>query len=517
MAAEQPYSREIEMNKCAIDPMITPTNESNLSEFLCPVRYYSIRFPDNIAVYLADKEISYALLDSQVNQACKQLAKKNLCKGHYLAFCAENSIEHVVLLFACLRMQINFCALSTRYSEIEKKEYLKDAGIDHLIQQSPISWSTMSSLIINENNDINSEIECSSKFKEKDIAISPQAPYTITFTSGSSGVPKAAVHNYHNHYFSALGSCENIPLLKDDCWLASLPFYHVGGLAIIMRSIISGASIAILPGELQQTLKQNKITHASLVPTQLYRLLKSYKQVIKQSSLRYLLLGGAPIKAQTLMSLKALGIQSFYSYGLTEMSSQVATKRADQDYFTVPLPYRQWRVVNDELQVKGDTLFMGYLKNKTIIKATQDGWFYTKDLVSQENSVDDANSDIQIQDIKIIGRKDNMFICGGENYQPETVEKVINQFDKVKNVVIVGLNDDDLGKKAVAFIDWCDENNKPHFKELEAYLRQRISAIKIPKVFLSWPHQALDKNAKQSLKINRKQFTQIAMEITSAL
>jgi O-succinylbenzoic acid--CoA ligase len=72
-------------------------------------------------------------------------------------------------------------------------------------------------------------------------------PATIIFTSGSTGVPKAALHTFGNHYYNALGSNANIALRPGDRWLHSLPLYHVGGLSILFRCLLAGATIT-LPG-----------------------------------------------------------------------------------------------------------------------------------------------------------------------------------------------------------------------------------------------------------------------------
>ena len=69
---------------------------------------------------------------------------------------------------------------------------------------------------------------------------------TIIATSGSSGEAKAAVHTWGNHFYSAQGSNEIIPLTSSDRWLLSLPLYHVSGIAIMVRCLLSGAGLVIV-------------------------------------------------------------------------------------------------------------------------------------------------------------------------------------------------------------------------------------------------------------------------------
>ena len=101
-------------------------------------------------------------------------------------------------------------------------------------------------------------------------------PATVIFTSGSTGVPKAVLHTFGNHYHNALGSNANIPLRPGDRWLNSLPLYHVGGLSILFRCLLAGATGALpqhgIP--LGEAIVGLGATHVSLVSTQLLRLLR---------------------------------------------------------------------------------------------------------------------------------------------------------------------------------------------------------------------------------------------------
>ena len=84
-----------------------------------------------------------------------------------------------------------------------------------------------------------------SKITREMPLLNPDAWSTIIFTSGSSGFPKAVIHTLANHFFSALGANRITPLKPGDRWLMSLPLFHVGGLAIFFRSLLSGSSIVI--------------------------------------------------------------------------------------------------------------------------------------------------------------------------------------------------------------------------------------------------------------------------------
>ena len=95
---------------------------------------------------------------------------------------------------------------------------------------------------------------------------------SMTLTSGSTGLPKAAVHSASAHLASAAGVLALMPFAAEDDWLLSLPLFHVSGQGIIWRWLLAGARLTVRD---RQPLEQALLgcTHASLVPTQLWRLL----------------------------------------------------------------------------------------------------------------------------------------------------------------------------------------------------------------------------------------------------
>lgn len=289
-------------------------------------------------------------------------------------------------------------------------------------------------------------------WKEENLA-------TIIATSGSSGKPKLACHTIGNHLYSALGSLAVVPLQKDDAWKLDLPLYHVGGIAILFRCYFARAIMAL-------TSSFEGITHISLVPTQLYRM-----KNILPSSLKCVLLGGAPIPPSLPENLPI-----FTTYGMTEMSSQIATNGH-------VLPYAQVKIKKDgEIWVKGNTLFQGYWNEQGLsLPLDSLGWFATGDLGRWNKDK-----------LQIIGRKDNMFICGGENIHPENIERAIYQIPGVEQAVVVPKADEEYGMRPVLFV-------RPlmNLREIQIHLQGRL-----PK--FQWPIAALPLPENTGLKPSRK-------------
>ena len=115
----------------------------------------------------------------------------------------------------------------------------------------------------------------------------------------------------------------------------------------------------------------------------------------------------------------------------------------------------------------------------------------------------------------MLGRRDNRFICGGENIQPELIEQALLQHDAVQQALVVPLPDAEWGMVPVAFIDHQtspDEalTGEQTLTELARWLRQRLAAYLIPRHWLPWPPQAstgLKPSRSQLAELARKQLT----------
>lgn len=162
--------------------------------------------------------------------------------------------------------------------------------------------------------------------QQEDVPPPPMLPsfaldddFAIIHSSGTSGRPKGVVLTYSNLYQSALSSAYRLGVLPDDRWLCPLPLYHVGGLSIILRSLLYGTAVELMPtpqfdvDALNQVLTQRPITLVSLVPTMLRRLLDTRRQAWNPK-LRLALLGGEAPSAELLARCREANIPIATTY-----------------------------------------------------------------------------------------------------------------------------------------------------------------------------------------------------------
>lgn len=316
----------------------------------------------------------------------------------------------------------------------------------------------------------------------------PERFASMTLTSGSTGLPKAAVHSAAAHLASAAGVLGEIPFAGGDCWLLSLPLYHVSGQGIFWRWLLAGASLATRESQpLAQALAG--CTHASLVPTQLWRLLE---EKVAIPSLKAVLLGGAAIPVELTEAADQRGIACWCGYGLTEFASTVCAKKADgRKDVGFALAGREVKIVNGEIWLRGASMAAGYWRDGGVQPLTnREGWFATRD------------RGVWLGDrLCVPGRLDNLFFSGGEGIQPEEVERVIAAHPQVRQAFVVPLEDKEFGHRPVAVVE-CEAGAPP--EALALWVRDKLARFQQPVRWLALPESI--KNG--GIKISRRQLSQ---------
>ena len=492
-----------------------------MTEIRCPLEEAAERHGDRAAVVSGARTVSFGEFHQRVGRVAAALERAGCRPGERVAVLAPNSPDYLVWLLAVLRLGAVCCPMNTRLPDRAVADLLRRVDCRKLVVQAPEQQGSgdaagdgrmveghdlrvIRSRALEVAGDPNpARAEEPPAEEARGSAMPLGRPATIVFTSGSTGAPKAVLHSYGNHYYNALGSNRNLPLAAGDRWLLDLPLYHVGGLGIVFRCLLAGATVVMPDGveALDTVLNRYEVTHLSVVVTQLHRLLQQPDSV-RYPSLRYILLGGSPVPLKLLERAAARGLPVFASYGCTEMASQVATtgpgSTTDQRLTSGKLlPHRKLRIGGEgDIQLAGETLFMGYVESDRLLRPlTEDGWFATGDLgrVDQDGY------------LTVIGRRDNRFFSGGETIHPEEIERALTDHDGVDQAVVVPVPDEEFGQRCVAFVqprDGC-----PDGPALAEWLGRTLPRYKVPDAFYRWP----DTEA-HAFKVDRAQLRRLAVE-----
>jgi O-succinylbenzoic acid--CoA ligase len=454
----------------------------------CPVRRQAARQPGAPAVVAPGAAWTWAELDREVTALAGSLAALAL-PGARVAARAETTPRFVALVLAAFRTGHVLVPLSPRLPESAAREHLDRVACEGLLDLDGLHAHRPPSTV------------------HRPPSIPLSRPATVVFTSGSTGAPKAALLTAGNHAWSARGWAGRLPLGAGDRWLLDLPLHHVGGLAVVYRCALAGAAVAIPErgtptGEAVRALGA---THASLVCTQLYRLLREPAPAKAGDAgplpaLRALVLGGSAIPAALLDEARARGLPVATSYGLTEMASTVTAttpggSREDLATSGRLLPHRGLRIREGEIEVRGPTRFAGYLEGERLeTPFGADGWFATGDL----GYLDGEGR------LVVAGRRDNRFASGGENVQPEAVEAALLALPGVARAVVVPVEDAEFGARPAAFVA-VEGGGPPDTAALGEALRVRLPGYLVPVAFLPWPE------GEEGLKPSRTALREEAM------
>jgi o-succinylbenzoate---CoA ligase len=440
-------------------------------------------------IITGQRNLSFVEVNERVSYLAYYLQKNyKINQGDISAIVSGNNIDFIILLFALWRLGAVPVPINIRLNDSETESlirFLKPSfifrGADNVVIQDNFKTSD-----------------------ENDTAL-------ILFTSGTSGNPKGVQLSFSNLKASFENGNSVLNHQPGDKWIASLPFYHIGGFSIITRALLSGASIVIPASSKTDDLADSIIKHKpaflSLVSTQLKRLIKI--GIKPGNELRCVLLGGGYIEDTLVEEAVKEGWPIAKVYGSTETSSLISFVDCTKDNNKKssggkPLADNQIFIVNKskeilpcnnngEIAVKSESCAKGYYDNPTetdnkFIK----GIYYTGDY----GYIDDDGY------LFIESRMDDLIISGGENINPFEIEAALTEFPGILNASVFGMEDDEWGYIVTAAII-----TQPGFNisetELKKFLLNKISAYKVPRKYYflnEFPVSPLGKVQKNKLR-----------------
>ena len=456
--------------------------------------------PNALALLVERRAYTFGELDVLVSRLGRRLAAEGGTPGGHLGLLMNNSLAAVCAVFAAARLGIVLVPLNTRLTPVELAWQIEYAHCTRVLCApafAPTTGERPTIVVPTDPTAFESWLSESMPLTPDMGASDAPAPgaldslQSIVFTSGTTGFPKGAMITFANHFWSAVGSAFKLGTRPDDRWLACLPLFHVGGLAILFRSCLYGTAVILHDGfqeeAVLQSLEQDAPTLVSLVPTMLHRLLDTGLTAATAPSLRLILLGGAAAAPELLARATAAGLPVAVTYGLTEATSQVATSLPEETRLKPgsagrPLLFSRVAVVDDdgralpagepgENVVSGPTITAGYYGDaQTTAAKWRDGYWSTGDV-----GYLDGDGDLWVLD-----RRSDLIVSGGENVYPAEVERVLQAHPAVATVCVVGLPHPEWGQQVAALVV-LDERNELTAAELLAHCREHLAGYKQPR------------------------------------
>ena len=422
--------------------------------------------------------------------------------GQRVAWLGLNHELQLVTLVACARLGLIFMPLNFRLAVAELKMVLQDAKPSILIHDELHANAVVSLAIdVPQSCHLESLIATASAKNLALPAVDDCADVLLVYTSGTTGLPKGAVHTQAGLLANAKASDEAHAFKPIDIVLSTLPMFHVGGLCIqTLPALLAGVSVHLQPrfdasawlksvsqGELVQ-----RPTLSLLVPATMRAVLDHAEwPSVDLQSLRGIMAGSSTLPEAYLEKFHQRGVPVGQIYGTTE-TGPVSVILKFQDAVQ-RIGFAGWPHANLELQtrdseeravkpgvtgevcVRGSNVMRGYwlAASQAAGEGLKDGWFQTGDMGCL-----DANGCLQI-----VGRNKDMIISGGENIYPAEIENALATFPGLLECAVVGLPDERWGEVPVLTLvrALTAEGSQLSETAVKAHLEAKIARFKLPR------------------------------------
>lgn len=456
--------------------------QTNIGSFLAKRALLS----PNLEAYIGPEtgqRLSYDELNARTNQTANTLNELGVQPGERVALLLMNGSEYLESFFAIAKIGAVAVPLNWRLVASELGFILKDSGAKTLIFGEEFAGAVLE---LHDGGPAMTDVvrwiyagspdnqpEFSENYADLNQGVSTAEPpigatdddlLYIMYTSGTTGLPKGAVHTHNSKAWACINILASAEMRFKDRFINGLPLYHVGALLPATVAVYAGQTSILMrafdPVRAWQLIAEEKASSMLAVPAMLNFMLQvPGHDKFDLSSLRWIMSGAAPVPVTLIEAYQKLGVDIHQVYGLTEscgpgciIGSDDAVARAGSTgraYFHTDI-----RIVDEEgndcePNVAGEVLIRGkhnmkeYWNRPDATKETlKDGWLYTGDIAIQ-----DEDGFVYIQD-----RVKDMVISGGENVYPAEIENIILAHPKVKEVGVIGQESQKWGESPFAVV-----------------------------------------------------------------
>ncbi len=408
-------------------------------------------------------EMSYDQLARRAQALVVLFAEHGVEAGGVAAVLSTSSFTLSLILCAALHMGVTIFPIDPLMGSKRRNRLLSDSGCSLVIADVELDGLPGGVKQISVDSSAATDMVLEPSGARGDVQL-------IVTTSGSEGDPKGVMLSGANIAASVAASRDRLGLNSDDLWLNCLPMYHIGGIMILYRCLDAGAGMLLHSGFDAQgvwlDLQRHKVTHISLVPAMLARLLDVAEDSPPPDSLRVALIGGGHLSPELATRAHKAGWSLCVSYGMSESCSQCATDCSEQAGLvsgSVGLPLDSFEIALSEqgrVLLRGPAVMLGYVNpdRSPGQGLLQGGWFEAGDL----GEIDASGR------LLVLGRADDVLISGGRNIHPIEIENLVVDCPGVDEVAVVACPDQTWGDLLVAIyaggasqeevVAWCRAN-----------------------------------------------------------
>ena len=486
-----------------INPEMPETKRTTWKEF-------DLIEPSRAAYYR--REITWNVFNEKANRFANLLVERGIKKGEKVGILLMNCLEWLPIYFGILKTGALAVPLNFRYSADEIKYCVELAEIDILVfgpefigRVEEIADEISKGRLLyfvgdgcpGFAEDYNAHTaNCSSQSPKMDVNDDDDA--AIYFSSGTTGFPKAILHNHESLMHAAKAEQNHHGQTKDDVFLCIPPLYHTGAKMHWFGSLLTGGKAVLLKGTSPKTILQAvSEEHCTIVwllvpwAQDLLLALDNKELDIADYDLeqwRLMHIGAQPVPPSLIKHWKEYFPNHKYdtNYGLSEsigpgcvhlgvdnIDKVGAIGKAGYGWETKIIdeqgePVKQGET--GELAVKGPGVMTCYYRDpRATAEVLHDGWLYTGDMAMEDED----------GFIFLVDRKKDVIISGGENIYPVQIEDFLRTNEAILDVAVIGLADHRLGEISAAIIELkpgveCTEEDIQEFcKKLPRYKRPR--------------------------------------------
>ena len=492
------------------------------------------------------REITWSVFDEKANRFANLLLSRGIRKGDKVAILLMNCLEWLPIYFGILKTGALAVPFNFRYTPGEIKYCLELSQADVLVfgpefigrVEEIVDDIDPNCLLFYAGDNCPTFAEpysltqnCSSQAPLIDIRDEDDA--AIYFSSGTTGFPKAILHNHESLMHAAKVEQNHHGQTRDDVFLCIPPLYHTGAKMHWFGSLLSGSKAVLLKGTAPDTILEAVSRERCSIVWLLVPWAQDILDALDRGDVkledyqlaqwRLMHIGAQPVPASLIARWKKYFPHHQYdtNYGLSEsigpgcvhlgvdhIDKVGAIGKAGFGWETQILDEHRRPVLRGEvgeLAVRGDGVMRCYYKNpQATAEVLFDGWLLTGDMARE-----DADGFIYLVD-----RKKDVIITGGENLYPVQIEDFLRANDKIKDVAVIGLPDARLGEIAAAIIEL-----KPGETATEAEINefcQELPRYKRPRkiIFADVPRNPTGKIEKPVLRARYRSLRLVEAETT---